>query len=53
MHDIIQKKSKDRNVSYRVYITTGIQEIGVLWVGFEGRGGIKLNRTFIKADKMK
>ena len=50
MHDIIQEKSKDRNVSYRVYIT--IQEIGVLWVGFEGEGGVGLNSTFIKADKM-
>ena len=52
MHDIIQKKSKDRNVSYRGYIP--IQEIGVLWIGFEGKGGgVGLNSTFIKADKMK
>ena len=36
------EKSKDRNVSYRGYIT--IKERGVGWVGLEG-GGIGLNST--------
>ena len=34
---VLQKKSKDRNVNYRGYITT--YERGVGWVGLEGGGG--------------
>ena len=50
MHDIIQKKSKDKNVLCRGCIT--LQEIGVVWVGFEA-GALDSTVHVIEADKMK